>query len=177
MIQSAMHKKAFAMIGRAFAFICFATLERKRESPSGIHDASKKFIIKLLLQRRVAKCLHIVLQFGACKTEVFSIIVAQHCSSSCTTCTLGSSILRLSLAPFYHNSSFRLNHIRATYMLIKIDTIVSSCMVLHDRSLTVRLGHTFNLILLLDSIRVGRSTSSVDQFLRKALCHGLEVTE
>jgi hypothetical protein len=44
-------------------------------------------------------------------------------------------------------------------------------------NLTVRLGNTFDLILLLDGIRVGRTTGSVDEFLRQALGHGLQVTE
>mmetsp|Transcript_20047 Transcript_20047/g.30346 ORF Transcript_20047/g.30346 Transcript_20047/m.30346 type:complete len:254 (+) Transcript_20047:232-993(+) len=43
--------------------------------------------------------------------------------------------------------------------------------------LTVTLGNALNLILLLDSIRVRRSTCSVDQLLSQALSHGLQVSE
>jgi hypothetical protein len=48
---------------------------------------------------------------------------------------------------------------------------------LKKNALTVALGNTLNLILLLDSIRVGRSTSSIDQLLCQTLRHGLEVSE
>ena len=44
-------------------------------------------------------------------------------------------------------------------------------------SLTVGLGNTLDLVLLLDSIGVGGSTGGVDELLRKALSHGLEVAE
>jgi hypothetical protein len=44
-------------------------------------------------------------------------------------------------------------------------------------SLTVGFGHTFNLILLLDGIRVGRSTRRVDELFCETFGHGLEVTE
>ena len=44
-------------------------------------------------------------------------------------------------------------------------------------SLTVTLGDTLDLILLLDGVTVGRTSSGVDEFLSKALSHGLEVTE
>ena len=43
--------------------------------------------------------------------------------------------------------------------------------------LTVRLTDTFNFILLLDGIAIGRSTRGVDEFLREALGHGLQVAE
>jgi hypothetical protein len=43
--------------------------------------------------------------------------------------------------------------------------------------LTVRLGNTFKLVLLLDGIRVGRTLGSVDQFVSKALSNGLDVAE
>lgn len=44
-------------------------------------------------------------------------------------------------------------------------------------SLSVRLGNSLQLILLLDGIRVGRSLSSVDEFLSQALSNGLDVSE
>lgn len=43
--------------------------------------------------------------------------------------------------------------------------------------LTVGLGNTFKLILLLDSVRVGRTLGSVDELLGKALSNGLDVSE
>jgi len=49
--------------------------------------------------------------------------------------------------------------------------------IINRTSLTVRFGNTLNLILLLNSIRIGRSTGSIDQLLSKALSHGLEVSE
>lgn len=44
-------------------------------------------------------------------------------------------------------------------------------------SLTVGLGNTLDLVLLLDSIGVGGSTGGVDELLGEALGHGLEVAE
>jgi hypothetical protein len=44
-------------------------------------------------------------------------------------------------------------------------------------NLTVGLGNTLNLILLLDGIRVGRSLGGIDQLIGQALCDGLDVTE
>lgn len=44
-------------------------------------------------------------------------------------------------------------------------------------SLPVSLGHTLDLVLLLDGVRVGRSTGSVDDFIGEALGDGLDVAE
>lgn len=43
--------------------------------------------------------------------------------------------------------------------------------------LTVSLGNTLNLILLLDGIAVGRTTGSVDDLISQALSDGLHVAE
>ena len=43
--------------------------------------------------------------------------------------------------------------------------------------LTVRLGDALDLVLLLDGVRVTRSTGGVDKLLGEALGHGLEVAE
>lgn len=43
--------------------------------------------------------------------------------------------------------------------------------------LSVALGHTLQLVLLLDSIRVAGTLGSVDQLLSKALSNGLDVAE
>jgi len=43
--------------------------------------------------------------------------------------------------------------------------------------LTVGLGNTLKLILLLDGVRVGRTLTSVDELLSKALSNGLDVSE
>lgn len=43
--------------------------------------------------------------------------------------------------------------------------------------LTVRLGNTLELVLLLDGVRVGGSLGSVDKLLSKALSNGLDVAE
>jgi hypothetical protein len=43
--------------------------------------------------------------------------------------------------------------------------------------LSVALGHTLQLVLLLDSVRVAGTLGSVDQLLSKALSNGLDVAE
>jgi hypothetical protein len=43
--------------------------------------------------------------------------------------------------------------------------------------LTIGFGNTFNLILLLDGIRVGGSTSGVDEFFGQTFGHGFQVAE
>jgi hypothetical protein len=45
------------------------------------------------------------------------------------------------------------------------------------QALTVRLGDTLNLILLLDGIGVGGSLGGVDELISKALSDGLDVLE
>ena len=44
-------------------------------------------------------------------------------------------------------------------------------------NLPVSLGHTLDLILLLDGVGVGRSTGGVDDLIGKALGDGLDVAE
>jgi hypothetical protein len=44
-------------------------------------------------------------------------------------------------------------------------------------SLSVGLGHSLDLVLLLDGVRVGRPPRGVDELLGEALGHGLEVAE
>jgi hypothetical protein len=43
--------------------------------------------------------------------------------------------------------------------------------------LTVGLGNTFKLVLLLDSIRVGGSLGGIDELISKAFSNGLDITE
>lgn len=43
--------------------------------------------------------------------------------------------------------------------------------------LTVRLGHTLKLVLLLDGVRVGRALGGVDELVGKALSNALHVAE
>ena len=43
--------------------------------------------------------------------------------------------------------------------------------------LSVGLGDTLELVLLLDGVRVGRTLGGVDQLFSKALCNGLDVAE
>lgn len=43
--------------------------------------------------------------------------------------------------------------------------------------LTIRFTDTFNFILLLNGVTVGRTTRGVDELLRQALGHGLQVAE
>lgn len=45
------------------------------------------------------------------------------------------------------------------------------------KSLSVGLGHTLNLILLLDSITIGRASGGVDDLISKALSNGLDISE
>jgi hypothetical protein len=47
----------------------------------------------------------------------------------------------------------------------------------YQSRLSVGLGDTLELVLLLDGVRVGRSLGSVDQLLSKALGNGLDVAE
>lgn len=44
-------------------------------------------------------------------------------------------------------------------------------------TLSVRLGDSLKLVLLLDSVRVGRTLSGVDELLSKTLSNGLDVSE
>jgi len=44
-------------------------------------------------------------------------------------------------------------------------------------SLSVRLGHTLELILFLDGVRVGRALGSVDELISETFSHRLDVTE
>lgn len=44
-------------------------------------------------------------------------------------------------------------------------------------ALTIGFGDTLNLVLLLDGVRVGRTTGGVDEFLGEAFCHCLQVAE
>ena len=46
-----------------------------------------------------------------------------------------------------------------------------------NRHLTIGLSDTLNLILLLNRVRVGRSTGGINNLLSEDLCHGLEVAE
>jgi len=45
------------------------------------------------------------------------------------------------------------------------------------RGLSVGLGDTLQLILLLDRVRVGRTLGGVDELVRETLCDGLDVPE
>ncbi len=54
---------------------------------------------------------------------------------------------------------------------------VSLFRLLYCSYLTIRFTDTLNFILLFNGIRVGRSTSGIDQFLRQTLGHRFQVTK
>ena len=47
----------------------------------------------------------------------------------------------------------------------------------HSKCLSVGLGNTFNLVLLLDCITIGRTLSSIHQLISQTLSHRLDVAE
>ena len=53
----------------------------------------------------------------------------------------------------------------------------ATSLALRRNRLTVGLGHTLDLVLLLDGVRVGGSLGGVDELVGKALREGLDVPE
>ena len=47
----------------------------------------------------------------------------------------------------------------------------------HNKYLSVRLGHTFQFVLFLDSVAVGASLGRVDELISQALGDGFDVPE